>query len=48
MNDDTFQQVVSEYFQEPGAIDFAVPTGKDGEPLSPRGRELAQILEEEK
>ena len=48
MNDDTFQQVVSEYFQEPGAIDYSVPTGKDGEPLSPRGRELAQILEEDK
>ena len=48
MNDDTFQQVVSEYFQQPGAVDFAVPTGKDGEPLTPKGRELALILEEEK
>lgn len=47
MNDDVFSKVVSEYFEQPGAEDFSHPSGKDGEPLTPKGRELKRILEEE-
>ena len=48
-----FNKVVSDYFdrqeQNPDVDeDVNVPVGKDGEPLSPRGRELKQILEEER
>tara|TARA_B100000902_G_scaffold272262_1_gene258219 strand:+ start:806 stop:1207 length:402 start_codon:yes stop_codon:yes gene_type:complete len=45
-----FNQVVSEYFEQPGAVEqnFNVPTGKDGEALSPKGRQLQQIFEEER
>ncbi len=47
-----FNNVVNEYFenieQNPDGEDTAVPTGKDGEPLSPKGRELKQIFEEER
>ena len=47
MSDHTFQQVASEYFEQPGSQDFSAPTGKDGEPLTPKGRELVQILREQ-
>lgn len=45
-----FNQVVSEYFKQPGAVEqkFNEPTGKDGDPLSPKGRQLKQIFEEER
>jgi len=47
-----FENVVSEYFENieknPDGEDNAVPTGKDGEPLSPKGRQLKQIFEEER
>ena len=47
-----FENVVSEYFkdqeQNPDNEDDIVPNGKDGEPLSPKGRQLKQIFEEER
>tara|TARA_R100001463_G_scaffold85748_3_gene140688 strand:+ start:759 stop:1157 length:399 start_codon:yes stop_codon:yes gene_type:complete len=47
-----FENVVSEYFknqeQNPDSEDDNVPTDKYGEPLSPKGRELKQIFEEER
>ena len=47
-----FENVVKEYFKNqennPDVGDDNVPTGKDGEPLSPKGRQLKQIFEEER
>tara|TARA_B100001094_G_C17497675_1_gene469555 strand:- start:56 stop:454 length:399 start_codon:yes stop_codon:yes gene_type:complete len=47
-----FESVVKEYFKNqennPDVGDDNVPTGKDGEPLSPKGRQLKQIFEEER
>jgi hypothetical protein len=48
MSDHVFNKVVSEYFEKPGAEDFSTPTGKDGEPLTAKGREIAKIKAEEK
>ena len=43
-----FNNIVSEFFNKPDANEeVPLPTGKDGEPLSPKGRELKKIFEEE-
>ena len=45
-----FKKVADDYFNQPGAVEqnWNVPQGYDGEPLSPKGRELKAILEEER
>ena len=47
-----FNNIVSDYFENmennPDDEDVNVPVGKDGEPLSPKGKALKQILEEER
>lgn len=48
MSDHVFNKFVAEYFEKPGAEDYGIPTGKDGEPLTPKGREIAKIKSEEK